>query len=87
MKKTQLMKVGYAAEAPQARDLAYWANLAAELTDLWTETRRVGLAVWDSLKTIWNLGVQIVQLVTALIPVVRTVAKKWLDFVRANTQK
>lgn len=87
MKKTPLMKAGYAAQAPQTRDLAYWANLAAELTDLWTETRAVAMNVWSSLKTVWNLGLQIVQLVTALIPVVRTIAKKWLDVVRINTQK
>jgi hypothetical protein len=82
-KKTQLIKVGYRAEAPVKADLSYWANLAAEALDLWDETVVAAQQVWGTLKAAYNLVLQAVGLVTALIPIVRSFMKRWLDIIRA----
>ena len=91
--KQKLMKVGYAAQAPVGADLSYWANLAAEITDLWGETKQVlagvwtaVVAIWGILKQIWNLVLQVIQMVTAIVPIVRTLVKRWLDFIRFARQ-
>lgn len=75
LRMAKTTKEGYYAEFAGKKDLTYWANLWAELQDTWWETKEL-------IVTAWNLSLQIVELVTALIPLVRTIIKKWLDAIR-----
>ena len=70
-----MVKNGYNAEMPKVGDMTYWENLIAEIKDTWWETKDLILAVW-------NTVLQIIELVTAIVPVVRTLFKKWIDALR-----